>query len=301
MNQQTNDGVDYKTLIEWAGVLAKYGPIAVGGGCLLFYGQEIGQFPEGIGFGEGLAFYLVSAWFVIGYFFYLVLCTSTGCLLVALPGPRLHAHLSRSASPGGGRNLHFSPKADFSILREPPLVAMGFVGLFVYVAYIAFSADHFKAALLLIAPVAQAVGVFLLLWAQRDLNYFRAGVLVSDEESDSTARKVRVNVVLRRFAVAWLLLMPFALTPLQGFFVDSAFTLAQLRKESATVHLKAPWSTRAALSTLTKGPSFLGSDYVEFKNVKVLLKSVGQKVVIELPGATGVTRLSVPSDAIYVE
>lgn len=91
------------------------------------------------------------------------------------------------------------------------------------------------------------------------------------------------------------------LAPEKLFLVNAAFRLAQLRKDSATIHVKAPWSARVAQSNLPKSQSFLGGDYVEFKKVKVLLRSVGQKVVIELPNASGITRLSIPTDAIYVE
>lgn len=49
---------------EFAGLIGtftKYGTLLVGGLCLLMYSNEIGQFPEGMGIGEGLAFYLVCA------------------------------------------------------------------------------------------------------------------------------------------------------------------------------------------------------------------------------------------------
>lgn len=83
--------------------------------------------------------------------------------------------------------------------------------------------------------------------------------------------------------------------------MDAAFRLAQLRKDNATIHVKVPWAARVGKSTLPQSQSFLGGDYVEFKKVNVLLRSVGQKVVIELPNAAGKTRLSIPADAIYVE
>ena len=47
------------------GLYEEWGTLAVGGLCLLIDSNEIDQFPEGINLGEGLAFYLVSAGFLI--------------------------------------------------------------------------------------------------------------------------------------------------------------------------------------------------------------------------------------------
>lgn len=77
--------------------------------------------------------------------------------------------------------------------------------------------------------------------------------------------------------------------------------MAQLRKDNATVHMKSPWSDRVAMSKLVHEKSFLGADYVQFRGVNVLLRSVGDKVVIELPTDKATTKLSIPSDSIFVE
>ena len=55
------------------------------------------------------------------------------------------------------------------------------------------------------------------------------------------------------------------------------------------------------MSKLVHEKSFLGADYVQFRGVNVLLRSVGDKVVIELPTDKATTKLSIPSDSIFVE
>lgn len=98
-----------------------------------------------------------------------------------------------------------------------------------------------------------------------------------------------------------LAIAPFFLAQNRTFLVDGAFRVAQLRKDNATVHVKSPWSDRVAMSRLVHDKSFLGAEYVQFKGVNVLLRSVGAKVVIELPTDKATTKLSIPSEAIFVE
>lgn len=283
------------------GSFAKYGTLLVGGLCLLIYSNEIGQFPEGVGIGEGLAFYLVCAGFLIAYSLYTVICTATGSLLLAWPARALHRALVRREALGKKRLGQALLHTDFSSMRELPVLAMGVVGLIGHGMFIYFSAQQAHAALFLAVPLAQGAGVVFLLIATRRQRHLESGVLLSEYSDQSIVTKRRDTVIARRVFFVWLALAPMLLAPEKLFLFDAAFRLAQLRKDNATVHVKAPWSVRVAQSTLPTSQSFLGGDYVEFKKVKVLLRSVGQKVVIELPNTEGITRLSIPADAIYVE
>jgi hypothetical protein len=291
-------------LNEFAGLIGtftKYGTLLVGGLCLLMYSNEIGQFPEGVGIGEGLAFYLVCAGFLIVYSLYAGICTATGCLLLAWPARALHRMLVRREALGRRRVGQTLLHTDFSSMWEPPVVALGVLGLIGHGIFVYFSAQPAKAALFLEVPLAQGAGVVFLLAVTRRQQHLETGVLLPEYSDRSIVSKRRDAVTARRVFFVLLVLAPMLLAPESLFLVDAAFRLAQLRKDSATIHVKAPWSTRVAQSSLHKSPSFLGSDYVEFKKVNVPLRSVGQKVVIELPNASGVTRLSIPTDSIYVE
>jgi len=291
-------------LNEFAGLIGtftKYGTLLVGGLCLLMYSNEIGQFPEGVGIGEGLAFYLVCAGFLIVYSLYTGICTATGCLLLAWPARALHRMLVRREALGNRRVGQVLLHTDFSSMWELPVVALGVLGLIGHGIFVYFSAQPAEAALFLAVPLAQGAGVVFLLVVTRRQRHLESGVLLPEYSDRSIASKRRDAVTARRVFFVWLVLAPMLLAPERLFLVDAAFRLAQLRKDSGTIHVKAPWSARVAQSSLPKSASFLGSDYVEFKKVNVLLRSVGQKVVIELPNASGVTRLSIPTDSIYVE
>lgn len=287
--------------LEDVGVFTRYGTLVVGGLCLLMYSSEIGQFPEGMGLGEGLAFYAVCAGFLVAYVFYISICTATGCLLLGWPAEQVQRALFRRlkarAKPASTNHV----RTDFSTMMEWPVSALGAVGLVFHVGYIYLSPQPTFAALFLFVPIAQGAGVVLLLIATRKRDHLDSGVLVSSDNSTDTGGARRNLSHLRRGLLVWLLVAPMLVLPDRLFLVDAAFRMVQLRKESATVHVKAPWSVKVAQSTLQKGPSFLGSDYVEFQKVKVLLRSVGQKVVIEFPTQAGARKLSIPSDAVYVE
>jgi hypothetical protein len=283
------------------GTFTKYGTLLVGGLCLLMYSNEIGQFPEGVGIGEGLAFYLVCAGFLIAYSLYTVICTATGSLLLAWPARALHRSLVRREALSRKRVSQMLLHTDFSSMWELPAVALGILGLIGHGIFIYFSTQPVKAALFLAVPIAQGAGVVFLLVVTRRQRHLESGVVLPEYSDRSIVTKRRDTVIARRVFFVWLALAPMLLAPEKLFLVDAAFRLAQLRKDSATIHVKAPWSVRVAQSTLPKSQSFLGGDYLEFKKVNVLLRSVGQKVVIELPSTSGVTRLSIPTDAIYVE
>ncbi|TAL13413.1 MAG: hypothetical protein EPO01_21590 [Aquabacterium sp.] len=297
-NSKNSEPNEFAGLI---GTFTKYGTLLVGGLCLLMYSNEIGQFPEGMGIGEGLAFYLVCAGFLIAYSLYTGICTATGCLLLAWPARMLHRVLVRREALGRRRVGQILLHTDFSTMWELPVVALGIVGLIGHGIFIYYSSQPVQAALFLAVPLAQGAGMVFLLVVTRRKQHLESGVLLPEYSDQSIMTKRRDTVTARRVFFVWLVLAPLLLAPEKLFLVDAAFKLAQLRKDGATVHVKAPWSARVGQSTLAKATSFMGTDYVEFKKVNVLLRSVGQKVVIELPSASGVSRLSIPSDSIYVE
>ena len=283
------------------GTFTKYGTLLVGGLCLLMYSNEIGQFPEGMGLGEGLAFYLVCAGFLIAYSLYTGICTATGCLLLAWPARVVHRAWVRRETLGRKRVGQVLLHTDLSAMVELPVIALGIVGLIGHGIFIYYSPQPVQAALFLVVPLAQGAGMVYLLVVTRRKQPLESGVFLPDYSDRSIMTKRKDTGTARRVFFVWLVIAPLLLAPEKLFLVDTAFKLAQLRKDGATVHVKAPWSMRVGLSTLPRAQSFLGSDYVEFRKVNVLLRSVGQKVVIELPNASGVSRLSIPADSIYVE
>lgn len=290
-----------KQVIELGGAFAKWGTFAVGGLCLVLYSNEIGHFPEGLDLGEGLAFYLVCAGFFLVYGLYTAICTAMGSVLMALPMRMAHRLGLRKGQAKGTQTGLALLHADFSPMWDFPVVGLGIVG-FVLLAFHA-TRDLTNAALFLVVPVMQGMAVGFLLVVRRRQQHLKTGLLVGGETPQDLEERKANTVIAQRLLTAWIIVAPMLIGPERMFLVDAAFRAAQLRKDNAIIHVKTPWSTRVAASKLTAGKSFLGADYVEFRGVKVLLRSVGDKVVIELPQGTGsaAVKLPVPADSIYVE
>lgn len=299
MNERDDKATGWKKPLESVGTFTKYGALLIGGLCLLLYSNEIGQFPEGINLGEGLAFYLVSVGFLVFYAVYVAVSTAMGSVLLALPVRIVHRRsLNRRQQRGDGIQsllLH----TDFSPMSSGLAIGLAIVGFGALLIY-AFR-DLPGASLFLVMTLVQGISVAGLLIVMRRHSHLESGVLVEGVPAQDVQAKREDTSKARRFFWAWLAIAPFFLAQNRTFLVDGAFRVAQLRKDNATVHVKSPWSDRVAMSRLVHDKSFLGAEYVQFKGVNVLLRSVGAKVVIELPTDKATTKLSIPSEAIFVE
>lgn len=291
---------NFKEIADLVAVYAKWGSILVGGFCLLLYSHEIGQFPEGLNLGEGLAFYLVCAGFWVAYTLYAAVTTAMGSLLMAGPA-LLHQKFinRRSRSRVAQPDMHLV--TDYSMMWDTPVIGLGLLGFVIWLVYV--SRHPVDGILFLAQPLLQGFLVGLWLTTRRRLHLLRTGLVFQDESNEQIARKRSSNEFIQKGLLIAIAVSPLLLAADRTFLVDAAFRTAQLRKDSATIHVKQPWAARVKASTLTPTKSFLGDNYVEFDKVKVLLRSVGSKVVIELPQSTDktTTRLSIPSEAIYIE
>lgn len=300
MTRPTDRLTTYKSIAELVTMYAKWGSILTGGFCLLLYSNEIGQFPEGMNLGEGLAFYLVCAGFLVVSTFYAAVTTAMGSLLLA--GPiLLHKKFIRGRSQAKSSQSDLYLLTDYSLMWETPVIALAVVGFLVWFFYVASRPT--EGVIFLAQPLAQGVLVTGWLMTRQRLRLLQTGLVFPSEGDDLIERKkANIHVVRKALLIAFVT-VPLLLAPDRMILVDAAFRMAQLRKDSAIIHVKKPWANRVEVSTLTPEKSFLGDEYVTFEKIKVLLRSVGSKVVIELPQAADkpATRLSIPSEAIFVE
>ncbi|MYN04248.1 hypothetical protein GTP41_19330 [Pseudoduganella sp. DS3] len=290
----------YKEIAELIGLYAKWGTLAVGGLCLLIYSNEIDQFPEGINLGEGLAFYLVSAGFLIAYTVFAIAVTAMGSVLMALP-TNIFERSRHNRSVTSRAHIESQLKPDYSPMWSGPVLGIGCLGLIIWVLY--SLKNPFNGITFAPVPLMQGLLIALLLGVQQRLAVLDVNLVLGGSNAEEIDRKRANNRFAQKCFFIGLVVCPMLLAPNRTFLVDAGFRIAQLRKDNATIHVKKPWADRVANSTLKQRSSFLGNDYVEFDHVDVLLRSVGTKVVISLPQASDkpVTRLSIPSEAIVVE
>lgn len=280
-----------KEFIELTSAIVRWSALLIGGLCLLVYTHEIGQFPEGMNLGEGLAFYLVCIGFGIAYSIYWLGLTSAGCLIVGKPLSWLiERHRVKTKRRSARVPVNLSPMWDLSV------VMVGGMGLVLLTLYILSNpSQHWT---VLFTSICQGLLVALVLWARRQHLHLQSGLLVSTDGKD---RDAPGSFATPQYVfTAMLVILPWFMGPNKTFIVSTAFSVAKLRKESATIHVQKPWSIRVAQSTLEPSESFLGENYVRFTKVKVLLRSVGEKVVIELPQGKNQPSIKLPVPATHV-
>ena len=159
-----------KDMAELIAAYAKWGAVSVGGFCLMIYSVEIGQFPEGLNLGEGLAFYLVCAGFWIVYTLYAVVTTAMGSLLMAGPALVYQKYTRRRS---GARHEANVP-TDYSPMWEVPTISLGFVGFVIWFFYVFY--HPLDGAIFMALPLAQGFLVAILLTMRRRLRLFHSGI-----------------------------------------------------------------------------------------------------------------------------
>lgn len=283
-----------KDIWELASSVIKWGSLLIGGVCLLATSAAIGQFPEDINLGEGIALYFLSAGFVLAYALYWLAVTSIGLCLLRWPMELLrlaHRHIPRHAPaylPTSFKAMWVFPTwliALLSALFSLTLFRFKLVDVLTYGSII----------------VLQGFIGGLLLLIRRKLRFEASGLSMAAVPGERSTDPIGLRQGAY-FLFAFWLLAPILIGQNQGNFVDAAFRVAQLRKDHATVHVAVPWNKPLADAGLHAGASFLGSTYVRFDDVTVRLRSMGSRVVIELPTARGKHRyIRIPRASIEVE
>lgn len=291
-----------KEVIDAINTVSKWGVLIIGMFCLLYYSNHIGQLPEGISLGEGFAFYLISIGFLIVYALYVAISTCMGSVAAGLI---VDAYRKIKKNQPAKRGVTYT-KVDTKLMRAGPIIGMAIGGSLGTLA--AFSQDAKAAFFFILASLIQGMFVYFLL-ENRALMDSLSSEIVLDAGGyqnlyQSKDQALDQKRLFQRVLLGMLFLSPLVLAPNKDFIVDAAFHVAQLRKANATIQIKTTWAARLHAAGLESKASFLGSDYLEFQKINVLLRSMGTKVVVELPPTKAGEKninLPIPSDAIFVE
>lgn len=292
-----------KDIVDLIANTAKLGTFTIGGICWVKYINEIGHFPEGVNIGDGITMYLLTSGFLFIYGVFLIGTTSLGSLLMSFLLPLIEKGLCfwrKWRKSQSRRKENFVIIHQFERMREGYLIAPSIIG----VLLILMISKSFSQLLLLITCAA-AQGIFYGVYLQSDknasYNKFRLAASNSSTMPNEAGQLVKFKFIIMAVIVSIPSL--FATKFSNVSFVDAAFNFSHLRKENATIHVKAPWSYKINRGSNISSISFLGKDYLEFKGIKVLLQSIGSSVVIELPAGKDkvVSTLAIPKDAIFVE
>lgn len=269
--------------------------VVVGGLCLFVECNRIGWFPEDMTLGEGVALYGLFVGLTIVCALYWAGITSVGLLIARWPMEWVARYM---------RNVHPSAPAyvpaNFKIMWSFPVWVCAIIALIVGVLLL--RSEPIKAVTYAaIALMQGAFAGFLLITLARR-RFDRTGIAVPRVEATAPAHRA---TNLRQAAYAFLgiwLLGPFLFGKNQGSLIESAFKLAQLRKDHATVHVATPWDTRLTALGLKSKESFLGLTHARFDDLTVRIRGVGSRVVLEVPAKTrGSIFVNIPRQFVEIE
>lgn len=285
----------YRDAWELATSIIRWGALVLGGVCLLVNSALIGQFPEDLALGEGVALYFLSVGFLLAYALYWVGVTSIGLLMFRWLMPLLLKRVAKHSRSKTAAVLH----TEFSVLWAPAIWMLAIATI--VLGAVAVRPTPMVAFQFLLVAVWQGLLGSALWFARSRLQSRKSGLSLTSNRSEKRAEDPSSLRALAGFFVVWVLL-PFCFVPGGVSFVDAAFRVAQLRKDHAVIHVRSPWDKRLTQAGMQAGESFLGADYARFGNVTVSLRSLGSRVVLELPAKSGKRQfISVPKTNIEVE
>ena len=300
---------------EWASLIAlavRWGAVVVGGMSLLLYAGEIGHFPSGIGLGEGLAFYLICTAFFLLYFLYWTAVTAIGAVLMRAPFEWL-LRLDRKRGKSNPNHQHLPHLIPLGRMTSLEVITTAVIGLWFLVKLCLDGEPRWYWLLLIALVQGLMVGLWLIIKRQQEFSRVSFGGIKADEP-----KRQRERLFALRASAVLILVLPFLLMPDRKGFVDTTFGWSQLRKENAVVHIKAPWTALLDTVYVPGQKSFRGSDYKRYTGVTVLLRSLGDSVVIAVPTelpdpaksklgtvvevrSDQIKRISIPATDIWVE
>lgn len=239
MGTQPSEASGVGVIREWASLIAlavRWGAVVVGGMSLLLYAGEIGHFPSGVGLGEGLAFYLICTAFFLLYFLYWAAVTAIGAVLMRAPFEWL-LKLDRKRGQTNPKHRTFPHSVPLARMTSMEVVSTALIGLWFLVRFCIDGEPRWYWVLLIAIVQGCLIGLWLIIQRQHEFSQVSLGGIVTAEPKGQRQR----SFVLRASAV-FILVVPFLLMPDRKGFVDTSFGWAQLRKENAVVHVKAPWT-----------------------------------------------------------
>jgi hypothetical protein len=143
----------------------------------------------------------------------------------------------------------------------------------------------------------------LLLAARRRLKLDASGLSLSDRMPNERLSQNMGEIRHAMYAIlaAWIV-MPMLLGQNHNAIMDAAFRLSQLRKDHATIHVASPWSERLTAAGMKPHESFLGANYARFEDVTVRMRSIGSRVVLEVPSSRKKALfINIPRQSVEVE
>ena len=268
--------------------------VLIGGAVLLFYCWKIGYFPQDVSVGDGFLFILLAIAFGGVYLFFVMCLTSLGLSLrpVWHGLQRLFLLSLKGYEKITGKTASYTP---FTIEK-------GGFELFIFAVFGLFFIWGFSLSdIKVLATLVLSVWGCALLWStyqqnSREIDLLERGDSLTDDELKNLKRKAD----FQPFLLGGILVIPLLIGGVSGKLLDGAMRLANVRADTAIVHLKEPYVKYAAEYGIEGVQSNFGSEYSKFENTSILFNGFGKNIVIEVMGSDGRVSLVIPSDHAYI-
>lgn len=268
--------------------------VVLGSVVLLFYCWRIGYFPQDVAIGDGLLFILLAIAFGGMYLIFTICLTSLGLVLrpIWLGFQKVFLLILRIYERVTGKPSKYTP---FTIEKAGwELYIFAFLGgIFVW----GFSLSDIKVSVTL----GLSVWGCALLWSyyqknSQEIEQLERNEVITDDESKRLAGLAEFQPIL----LGIILMVPLVIGGVSGKLLDGAMRLANVRADSAVIHIKEPYMTYASEHGLKGEKSSFGSEFIKFNEAAVLFNGFGKHAVIQAGGKESVVSLAIPSTHIYI-
>lgn len=280
---------------ELATAIIRWAALVIGGICLLFVCVTAGWFPEDMTLGEGVALYFISVGFVIAYAAYWLGVTSVGLLLARWPMEFAFRFGKKAPSHAAGYAL-----SNFKLMWSLPVWGIAAITV-TFVATRSLRIGWYGVVMYVCVLGLQGFIGGMLLAMHRGIRLNESGLRLADRLPLSAENATDFRRFTYLFLGMWIV-TPVLIGLANDSLMNSAFRLAQLRKENAVVHVAEPWDQRLIAAGLKPRESFLGTEYARFEKVTVRMRSIGSRVVLEVPSGQGEGRfVNIPKQHVEIE
>ncbi len=268
--------------------------VVLGGAVLFFYCWRIGYFPQDVSIGDGFLFMLLAIAFGGVYVFFVMSLTSLGILLRPLWHllQSLFLLLLKGYEKVTGKETKYTP----FVIEKGGLELLVFAtfGLFFILGG---SLSDIKVLLTLVMCTWGCA----FLWSSyqqnsREIDQLENKESVTEEEAKRLARLNNFQPV----ALGIILVIPLLIGGVSGKLLDGVMCLANVRADTATIHIKEPYVKYASEYGLKGQKSDFGVQYVKYENASILFNGFGKNIVVEVGGSDGVVSLVIPADHAHI-
>lgn len=251
--------------------------VLVGGLAIFVYSWIIGYFPSGVTIGDGLLFILLAT--VLSMLIALFSFSFTSLGVVLWPLWKLVIKLLSKIFILINRVTH----KELQINSLPKIrkaraehYSIAFIGL-LFAGFLALQ-DWRSLMVVLVLLFSSSV-----MWSTIQENEEEANKQlktdISTEQKEEIFKRVKKGNSILLLSIV---LMPLFIPGAPSMLVTGVMRTADVRVESATVHIKEPYSIYAEEFGIHGEPSNFGASFLKFENAQVLFKGIGSNTVLSL-------------------